>query len=667
MEIYWRFPPLSGGSKQGYTNNDIEGFKGEELINNLAREICQNSLDACNDKINKPVKVVFELRKVSTNQYNVFSEYNQCLERCKKFWETGETIDAKLATFLKESKNTLEKPYINILIASDYNTKGLNGSRNPQNISSPWEALTGADGVSVKSNNNSGGSFGIGKNAPFACSSLSMVFYNTWDIENNKAFIGVGKAATLLNENGKPTQRVGRYQKNDDENEQWEPIYEEDSNAFRDLFTRQEQGTDIIIVGFNEIDDWQNKVAKAVIKNFFIAILENKLIVETKCANDTILIDNTTLPNLVKKYAETDPKISITQQFFIAYSNPDTKESLDILDEKNAAEIYIKFEKSFSRNIAHFRSTGMLITQSQRRLTQHYAAIVIIRGKKLDELLRRCEPPKHNKWDHKLINKTTNREEYDNAKKAIKQLREKLESLLQTRNITQVGDITDAPGIAPYLADPDDETFATENNVGEDILRVKIKIGKPKIKKQTPPSLNMSGENGKGEKTAGTGGNRGLRTGQGTIPPDSREGPGPGSGPLSGNNPGKSSDPAVKPTAKDQQGAIKGNKGRNITVNEFPKRRIFAFDSQHGLYKAVILPPKNYKNLYVECTVCGEDGNRETLDIDRFIFQNKEISCTNGKAGPIEVQKNIPAEFIITFAKKEEMGLNLILSEGGSK
>lgn len=23
MEISWRFPPLSGGSKQGYTNNDI--------------------------------------------------------------------------------------------------------------------------------------------------------------------------------------------------------------------------------------------------------------------------------------------------------------------------------------------------------------------------------------------------------------------------------------------------------------------------------------------------------------------------------------------------------------------------------------------------------------------------------------------------------------------
>ena len=46
MKISWRFPPLSGGSKQGYTNNDIEGFKGEELIDNLAREISLNELPA---------------------------------------------------------------------------------------------------------------------------------------------------------------------------------------------------------------------------------------------------------------------------------------------------------------------------------------------------------------------------------------------------------------------------------------------------------------------------------------------------------------------------------------------------------------------------------------------------------------------------------------------
>ena len=42
----WDFPKLGGGQKQGYTNSGIETFKGTELLDNLAREICQNSLDA---------------------------------------------------------------------------------------------------------------------------------------------------------------------------------------------------------------------------------------------------------------------------------------------------------------------------------------------------------------------------------------------------------------------------------------------------------------------------------------------------------------------------------------------------------------------------------------------------------------------------------------------
>ena len=56
MKIGWRFPPLSGGTKQGYTNNDIEGFKGEELIDNLAREICQKKI--------KKVWILFRMQVV---------------------------------------------------------------------------------------------------------------------------------------------------------------------------------------------------------------------------------------------------------------------------------------------------------------------------------------------------------------------------------------------------------------------------------------------------------------------------------------------------------------------------------------------------------------------------------------------------------------------------
>ena len=44
--INWRFPPNNGGTIQGFNDSGIATFKGAELYNNLAREICQNSLDA---------------------------------------------------------------------------------------------------------------------------------------------------------------------------------------------------------------------------------------------------------------------------------------------------------------------------------------------------------------------------------------------------------------------------------------------------------------------------------------------------------------------------------------------------------------------------------------------------------------------------------------------
>lgn len=83
--ISWRFPPLSGGTRQGYTNNDIEAFKGEELMDNLAREVCQNSLDAKILTNKDPVRVVFELKKVPSSDYTVFSDYTACIAGCRRY------------------------------------------------------------------------------------------------------------------------------------------------------------------------------------------------------------------------------------------------------------------------------------------------------------------------------------------------------------------------------------------------------------------------------------------------------------------------------------------------------------------------------------------------------------------------------------------------------
>ena len=45
MSIKWHFPSTGGGRKAGLNDSGIETFK-DKPIRSLAREICQNSLDA---------------------------------------------------------------------------------------------------------------------------------------------------------------------------------------------------------------------------------------------------------------------------------------------------------------------------------------------------------------------------------------------------------------------------------------------------------------------------------------------------------------------------------------------------------------------------------------------------------------------------------------------
>ena len=100
-------------------------------------------------------------------------EYLKYLKSGKKFWQ--DKNDKKVMQFLEKAERLIEGNDIKILSASDYNTTGLIGSDCGTMESSIWSALVNSDGVSDKSD-GSGGSYGIGKNAPFACST-SVCFF----------------------------------------------------------------------------------------------------------------------------------------------------------------------------------------------------------------------------------------------------------------------------------------------------------------------------------------------------------------------------------------------------------------------------------------------------------------------------------------------------------
>ena len=251
----FRFPILDGGRKQGINDSGIATFDGSDLYNNLAREICQNSLDAKLDE-KKPVRVSFTLKKVKINDYYCFEQISNIIRSCENYYENYQ--DEKIKMFISEAKELLSYEEIPIMIISDFNTKGLEGSRNNEGA---WEALTSSSGITSKSD-GSGGSYGIGKNAPFACSILRTVFYNTYSYgDGQKAFQGVASLMTHKNENGDDTQSCGFFQNV----ETRKPLYEEDVCSVKNIVDRNDYGTDIIILGYRDDEYYLDEITFALI------------------------------------------------------------------------------------------------------------------------------------------------------------------------------------------------------------------------------------------------------------------------------------------------------------------------------------------------------------------------------------------------------------------
>lgn len=62
-KVCWDFPLLGTASLNGSNNAAITMFKGTGIMDGLAREVCQNSLDAKDPDLGSdvPVRVVFAL------------------------------------------------------------------------------------------------------------------------------------------------------------------------------------------------------------------------------------------------------------------------------------------------------------------------------------------------------------------------------------------------------------------------------------------------------------------------------------------------------------------------------------------------------------------------------------------------------------------------------
>ena len=346
-----------------------------------------------------------------------------------------------------------------VLSIRDYNTTGLTGT--DEDRGSNWYSMIRSVGSSQKAN-DAGGSFGIGKNAPFAASALRTVCYST-KLENGEtAFIGVARLVTHNSKEGEPTQGTGYFGAADEKGHPKSIRRESDIPSF---FRRKEQGTDIHILGYMGSDNWKQQLERATLEHFWPAISWGDLVVEI---GDDVVIDMDSLASHMEA-ARADALASPSSfyagfneaayVFYDAFMDPHHTAEKELLRLKEVFAFFKVGDVGLPNQVAMIRKTGMVIYKhgSFRGLRLKFAGVFVCNSEEGNTLLRQMEPPRHDEWDvdrpEKGVSRVVKKEYHDWLRETLVSLTPKIEA-----KVLEIDELAD------YLPD----TVTPDGGAGKD-------------------------------------------------------------------------------------------------------------------------------------------------------------------------------------------------------
>lgn len=386
----WHFEPKTRGSTYGSSDASEEFFKNNSW-DNVVREIIQNSLDVPKS-VNKPINISIKLFKIPTDDIQVSKlrpHFDQALLMAKK-----QGYSKTIQKSLKNAIGILSHKEIDVLAITDTGTTGLVGDA--------WKSLIHGEGITYKSGNVAGGSFGIGKNAPYLMSPIKTVFYHTKYTDSAgtvEKFIGRCKLITHPNpKNKSKSLNPNGFFCAGPEGEDYKPIHGRDiPRKFR--IGNKDGSTTIFIIGFNRKNAWQKQTEKSVAKNFFKAIMDKKLLVHI--GNKTI--DDEELERLL----DIDKTLTKTSYYHRLAKRPDYEEDIGNSFGKFTLLFTINqgSDTNLPNQLAYINIKGMLITDAKQfgrnpfspQLGDYfgYAALLQAADEKTEAKIRSLETPNH--------------------------------------------------------------------------------------------------------------------------------------------------------------------------------------------------------------------------------------------------------------------------------
>ncbi len=442
----WTFH--SSREVDGINNPIISHFTGNPYYH-LAREVIQNSLDA---KLNntKPVEVTFTERLIPIGEIPGIDQFSSILHSCKEFWHGG---FPDCHEFLDNAIEQINEKEIPFLICTDNNTKGLSGDDN--DLNSDWFGLVRSKGTSPKGP-DTGGSFGIGKGAPFTVSTLRTVYYYSRSEKGITRFQGKSMIVSHKNDQNETTNGTGFFGR---ENADSIDMYDQIPGVFRrkNIYP----GLDIYVAGFRNILTWQTDLIQSILRNFWYSIYSKEL--KVKVGNDRIAKDNLE-DNLVKYFQGEELKDHIEPKGnpLQYYKSVISGELLEY-DHSELGEIKFHFKEidSHMNYVAMMRKPHMIVLSKPFRFPGKFCGVLICDNSKGNKILRKMEPPTHNRWEG---------ESYGiNGKKILDELYEKIRSVLKEKqNIKSKGKL-EIPDLYKYLPfDLNEEEADNSNNGGRE-------------------------------------------------------------------------------------------------------------------------------------------------------------------------------------------------------
>lgn len=595
--IQWRFPSNDNGENRGINDSGVATFRGTPL-KSLAREICQNSLDAAKEI---PVRVDFNVFSIPTDTVPGIEELRDAFKRCLDFWGMQKAITTK--EFFSNAIEVATKESCSFLRISDFNTIGLTGTRGE--INTNWINLTKSSGASDKKG-TAGGSYGIGKYAPFACSDFSTVFYSTYNEDEEVAYQGVSRLVTFRREDDETTSGIGYYG-NDKNTPEFSQIVIEPE------FARNsgEYGTDIYIAGYKYANgDWQKDIIVSILDGFLSAIWNEKLVINVGDRE----VSKGTLQDLMEIYR--DDLTDYTESYYGVLVSPETHWIEEDFMGLGLVRLGVLVgDADAPRRVAMIRQTGMKIMDKDH-LPGHApcVGIMFIEGDKINEKLRVMENPEHTLWQpDRAKNPVVARELLKSLNRFIK---EEIEKLISTGG----GDEIDAVGVGNFLPDISDEPKdkAKEEVVSDKVVEVEVKISPKRTKAGEEPGDNLPDESDEkgGHKENGGDDTEWFHNGGHTVDP-------------------KPVDP--QPAHVEEGGNEARPSKKTVSLKKFVP---VCVDKTKGQYMFMLIPNETASNGSIEVYLSAETQNYEAPIKTAMLIGGKQIIINGNTITGIEFIKD---------------------------